>query len=509
MNNIYDELRASLYSIWHRRWLALAVAWGVCMLGWLAVAMVPNTYEAKAKILVQLDTALDKQIGLDIDDRRRNVERVRQTLSSATNLEKVIRATRLNEGVSSPKQMEAAVLLLGKSIKVVAEQDNLFVITADSHDGSLSDAENSKLSQDIAQKLIDIFREENLAGDRSDMGRNLQFMDQQLTDRQKQLESAEARRLAFEAKNPEASLGGASLIQKMDTSRTEMRGFDADIAAAQSALAAINGQLAGTPQSLPGAAGPVGSAHAALGQAMAELSGMRARGLTENHPDVIAARNQVASMRAAAAAEGSAGSSGTPNPAYSSLQSIRAEREASLQALITRRGSAQSDLARLGSQQLSNPVVAEEAQRISRDYDVLKQQYDKLLQDREQLRLKGQVDSDHNAVKFQIIDPPTMPRSPIAPNRPLLLALVLVLGLGAGVGASFAVGQLRSTFATTSKLERSVGLPVLGAISMSLTEAARAKRNRHMRYFYIGAAALAGLFVLLLSFEFIQRSMVA
>jgi len=30
MNNIYDDLRAALYSIWHRRWLALAVAWGVC-----------------------------------------------------------------------------------------------------------------------------------------------------------------------------------------------------------------------------------------------------------------------------------------------------------------------------------------------------------------------------------------------------------------------------------------------------------------------------------------------
>ncbi len=50
MNNIYDELRAALHSIWHRRWLALAVAWGVCLVGWLIVALVPNTYESHARL---------------------------------------------------------------------------------------------------------------------------------------------------------------------------------------------------------------------------------------------------------------------------------------------------------------------------------------------------------------------------------------------------------------------------------------------------------------------------
>jgi len=53
MTNIFDELRAALFSVWHRRWLALAVAWGLCLLGWLAVAMVPNSYESKARIFVQ------------------------------------------------------------------------------------------------------------------------------------------------------------------------------------------------------------------------------------------------------------------------------------------------------------------------------------------------------------------------------------------------------------------------------------------------------------------------
>ena len=43
MNSLYDELLAALHSVWNRRWLALAVAWGVCMRGWLGVELLPDS----------------------------------------------------------------------------------------------------------------------------------------------------------------------------------------------------------------------------------------------------------------------------------------------------------------------------------------------------------------------------------------------------------------------------------------------------------------------------------
>ena len=39
MNAVLTELRIAAYGAWQRRWMALAIAWGVAMLGWLAVAM--------------------------------------------------------------------------------------------------------------------------------------------------------------------------------------------------------------------------------------------------------------------------------------------------------------------------------------------------------------------------------------------------------------------------------------------------------------------------------------
>lgn len=506
MNTIYDDLRAALYSIWYRRWLALAVAWAVCLLGWLIVALIPNKYESTARLFVQMDDALSEVTGVGVGDRKRDIDRVQQTLTSAVNLEKVIRSTAIGEDAASPKQMEVAVLDLAKQVKVENVKDNLFKITAEFGEGARSDSENAKIATEIVQKLIDIFREENLAGNRGEMTQSLEFMDQQLADRHKELEAAEQRRLAFEAENPDLIQGGASSLQRLEASRVELRGIDADLAAAQSAMAAINGQLAGTPQSLPAMAGQ-GGARGALAEAQALLSGLRARGLTENHPDVISARNQVKALRAAAANEG--GPAGMPNPAYSSLVSIKAERQATVQGLLSRRAGVQAEISRIMGAQVANPELAAEHQRINRDYDVLKEQYDKLLKDREELRLRGQVETEHSAVKFEVIDPPTTPRAPAAPNRPLLLIAVLIVGIGAGIAAAFGMGRLRSTFTTSAKLERITGLPVLGAISETLTDSARAANNRRTKQFYMASGALGGIFVLLLVAEFIQVSMVA
>lgn len=126
MNSIYDELRAALHSVWHRRWLALAVAWGVCLLGWLIVALVPNKYESQARLYVQMDDALSEVTGVGAGDRRRDIDRVQQTLTSAVNLEKVIRSTVIGDDVKSPKQMELAVLDLAKLVKVESVKENLF-----------------------------------------------------------------------------------------------------------------------------------------------------------------------------------------------------------------------------------------------------------------------------------------------------------------------------------------------------------------------------------------------
>ena len=506
MNLLIEEARAALWAVWNRRWLALGVAWGVCLLGWLAIALIPNSYESQARLFVQLDDMLADQIGIGSDARKQDIERMRQTLVSATNLEKIVRSTRLSQTVGTQSDMERAVRKLGEDIKLVGDEKNVFTITVTSGRSDLSDGQNAQLAQDVALRLIDIARETNLGGSRGEMRETIEFLDQQLAQRQRQLEDAEQRRLAFESEHPEMIGGAAAISSQLAATRSELRSVESDLAAAQSALASIDGQLAGTPRTLltAGAGGP----RAALAQAEANLAALQGRGLTDTHPDVVALQRQIVSLRSQASGP-NADAGGTPNPAWSSLQAMKVERQSSVMALNSRAAALRSEIAAISANRATEPAASAEAQRISRDYEVLRKQYDELLQDREELRLRGQVETERSSVKFEVIDPPNTPRVPAAPHRPLLLFAVLFVGAGAGAGTAFAMGKLGGTFATAGTLEQTFELPVIGTISHSLTEAGQALRKRKSTRFAMASGGLGALFVILVGVEFVQRGMVA
>ncbi len=501
MNSLYDEFRIAVHSVWNRRWLALAVAWAICILGWLFVSVIPNKYESKAQIQVRTQSMLSDQVGINPQDQRRNIQQLAQTLTSSANLAKVVRGTDLGATIATEQELAGKIEGLRTNIEVKAEQDDFFAISAKLPSG--------KLARDVVQKLIEVAEEDNIAGDRKNTSQTLRFLDAQIEGRQKELSEAEAKRVAYETQNLGLLPGVGSVSQRMEASRAELSQIDSQLIQARSALAALNGQLAGTPATLNTPSMGGGGAPSALGQAQGELASMRARGFTDSHPDVVTIKNQIANLRASGGGSSGGGSYRTPNPAYSSLQSMQAERGAAVTALQARKGALQSDMAQLAAKQTAEPGVAAEFQRINRDYEVLKAQYDKLVTERDQIRLRGQVETQTDAVQFRVVKEPSLSNVPAAPNRPVLLAAVLIAGIGAGVSAAFALGHLQTSFPTAAKLERASGLPVIGSISQMLTGEQRAARKQKMKLFYGASAGLVAVCAMLLVAEFIQRGMTA
>ena len=515
MNSIYEEIRVALHNVWRRRWLVLAVAWAVALIGWLVVSAIPNRYESKASVFVQMQSLLPDKLGITPAERDKNIEGIQRTLLASDNLEKVVRATEIGRQLTTPREIADAAASLRKNIKIVAAQDNLFEISASSGAGGYSNAQNAKLAQDIVQKLLDLFVEGNLAGGRVETSQTLRFLDSQLAMREQQLREAEAKRVAFEQKYLGMLPGpGGSMSQRVDTVRSELNQVESNLMASQASLAALNGQLASTPQSIAGGGGGNGGGGGAAvraGQLEGQLSEAQSRGWTEDHPDMIALRSQLGRARAAAMAEQMMGRNGggTPNPMYVTLRSMQAEKQATAAALGARRAQLQAELVTIAGAQAEGPGAEAEQARLNRDYEVLKTQYDKLLADREDVKLRGSVQSETDSIQFRVIEPPSPPKSPVAPNRPLLLTVVLVAALAAGAGAGFAMSQIRTTYASPSGLERAIGLPVIGSVSQILTQVQRDEAKLKQRYFAGGVGALIGAFVLLLVVEFIQRGMVA
>ncbi|PSJ39862.1 XrtA system polysaccharide chain length determinant [Allosphingosinicella deserti] len=510
MDGLYEQLRIALHQVWRRRWLALGAAWGLCLVGWLVVALIPNSYESKARVFVQLQSILPTQVGITAADRQNDITRIKQTLTSTDNLEKVVRRTELNNLVATKRDLAVQVDALRKVIKVTAQQDNLFEISATSSISGFSNGQNAKLAAGIVQNLLDLFVEANLSGDRDEATESLTFLDEQLQRREQDLQAAEQRRVEFEQKYLGVLPGEGSIGSRMAAARAELSGIEQQLMQAQSSLVALRSQLGSTPPTLPGIAGADnGSVSSQLTLLQAQLAQAAARGWTDAHPDVVALKAQIARLRPLAAREGPSGAAGMPNPAYSSLRGMVAEREAQVQASSVRKAQLDADLAELSSKQATEPGVAAQQAQLNRDYEVLKRQYDKLLEDREQVRLRSDVQSKTAAVKFKVIDPPSAPRIPTSPDRPILLTAILFAALAAGVGLAFVWGQLQTTFPTQGRLEAITGLPVLGSISEVVTDAVKARRRQHLLWLGGGGGALAASYALLMAVEFWQRSTVA
>ncbi|WP_404333368.1 XrtA system polysaccharide chain length determinant [Sphingomonas sp. MMS12-HWE2-04] len=502
MGSLYDELRAALHAVWMRRWIALAVAWAVCLAGWFVVSQMPNKYEAHARIFVQLRQILPTD-GTTALEQQKDIDRVRQTLTSAVNLDKVVRGTDLARTVSSERDIADRVAGLQQAIKLTAQQDNLFEITVTAPSG--------KLAQQIAQKLIDIFVEANLADNRDATSQSLRFLDDQLSTRQKALQEAEAKKADFQARYLGNLPGTGSLNDRIGAARTQLAQVQSDLAAAQSSLNAVNAQMAGTPINVAGAGGgaSLGPARARLAAIQGQIADARSKGYTDAHPDMIALRNQLASATAAARNEPvvSGAAAGSSNPLYLSFQSMRADKSSQVAALVERKNQIERDLAQFDTKIASAPGVAAEQGQIDREYQVLKDQYDKLLADREQVRIKGQAESETEGAKFNVVDPPAQPRAPTSPNRPMLLTAVLIAGLGAGVAAAFALGKLRTIYSTAGQLERASGIPVIGSIGEVVTAAQTAMRRKRLTLFAGGTVALGVAWLGLVGVEFLQRGM--
>jgi polysaccharide chain length determinant protein (PEP-CTERM system associated) len=134
--------------------------------------------------------------------------------------------------------------------------------------------------------------------------------------------------------------------------------------------------------------------------------------------------------------------------------------------------------ARLQEQSKAVPEIESQLAQLNRDYEINKDNYEKLISKREAAKLSGDLSSTTEMMTFKIIDPPTMPIAPAGPNRPFLYTLVLCAALGSGAAAALMISQARPTFASPGAMRDITGLNVLGTVSMNWTAAEQLKRRR-------------------------------
>src|SRR6478672_5380343 len=230
MGGLYDQLRIAWHQVWRRRWLAMAVAWGVCVLGWLVIALIPSSYEAHARLFVQMQSILPNQIGISPDERNNQLLRLKQTLTSNENLVRVVRRTDLNSLVSSEADLPGVVNALRARITITAQPDGGIEIKATSNISGFSNGQNARTAAGTVQGLIDAFNEQNLSGDRREANQSLQFLDEELHRREVALQEAEQRRVEFDQRFMGVLPGAGTISDRMSAAQAELANLEQQIA---------------------------------------------------------------------------------------------------------------------------------------------------------------------------------------------------------------------------------------------------------------------------------------
>jgi polysaccharide chain length determinant protein (PEP-CTERM system associated) len=227
-----------------------------------------------------------------------------------------------------------------------------------------------------------------------------------------------------------------------------------------------------------------------------KLDGFRLN-YTEQHPDIVGIMRIIAQLKEQKKAE-SKPAPGKPaptpaqtqNPYFQQMNLAIAEAEARMASMKARVAEYQKRFDQLKSAVNAIPQVEAEFKQLTRDYEVTKGNYEKLLSRRESAQISGEMEANASVMDFRVIDPPQVPSTPNAPNRPLLMSMVLLAALGGGIGFAFMISQLKPTIHDERGLREVSGLPVFGSVMMAWSEAQRSKWKKGLVAFFASFLSL-------------------
>ena len=486
MAEITAQILNFLKALGKYRWHAVTIAWLVALIGWAIVLRLPNQYETSARVYVDTQSILKPLLSgmTTLPNLDQQVMFMRQTLISRPNVEKVMRDTDLDVKAASTAEKEKMIDDLMSNIKIGGtERDDIYTISYTSTD--------PKLGKDVVQSLLTIFVEGSFGGKKQESDKAVQFIDDQIKSYEEKLAAAENALKEFKIKNmgllPREGGDWSARVAAANDALSQAR---LELAEAEQSRNAIRRRMTGGGGSKEGGGMVDPELEARIATAQKNLDNLRLQ-YTEEHPDIIATRRLIGQLQAQKKEEmkkdrpdpGVAAS-----PMMQQLSVSLSDAESRVAALRARVGEYQARVTTLRSQSVTAPEVEAQLVQLNRDYTVNRENYQQLLQRREQAKLSGDLSSATDMLTFRVVEPPMAATKPSGPNRLALFSGVFFLALVAGLVGAFLMSQVRPTFLSHAALREVTGVPVLGSINMHWTEGQKVLRKR--RLLGVGAAVL-------------------
>ena len=483
-----------------RRWLALSVAAAVAAICAAVVMLVPNRYESKAQVYVDMQSVLKPLMaGLAFQpDIETQVRILATTLISRPNVERLVRSPALGLDVSDDAAREKLITRLMGKIKVLPSgAGNLYTISyrGDDPEGA----------QRLVEATVQMFVDASTGEKRRDAQDAGQFIEAQIRSYEAKLVEAEGRLKDFKTRN--FSVTGVSsqdYYTRVSALTDTVSKLRMEVGAAEQTRDAYRRELAAEEPQLPAELAPKTGGATQEGETRLQAQRKQLDDLlnrfTDAHPDVLNARRVLAQLEAEdkerkeaealALAKLSKSGKAATNPVYQKLRVSLAEAEAQVAALRSQLGMNQAQLDEIRAAASQRPQVEPELAQLNRDYEIIRKNYDAMVSRRESAALGVKLDESSRFAEFRVVDPPVASPSAVFPNRLHLALLSFVAALLAGAAAAIGVDNLRPTIDEEKSLEQLSGRPVLGTVSVLVTPQGQRERHEGLMRFGIAAGFL-------------------
>jgi len=513
MEDILRQLSVILRGMWLYRWWGLAAAWIVGPIAAAFIYLLPDRYESSARVYVDTQSILKPLMsGLAVQPNvDQQISILSRTLISRPNVEKLIRMADLDIATKTKEDREALILGVTKSLQIrEAGRDNIYTLAYTD-----TDPERAKR---VVQSMVSIFVESGLGDKRKDSDTARRFIEEQIKTYEQKLVEAENRLKEYKLRNMNTiGAGGQDYFRKMTEVSEQLNQAKLALREAEMSRDALKRQLSGEetivlPERMSSAslaAVPVPELDGRIETLKKSLDGLLQK-YTDKHPDVVGARKVIeeleaqkaqelhARQKAAAAASAAGGSVPVPtsnvNPVFQQMRLSFAEAEANVASLRARVSEYEGRIQQLGAASRTVPQLETEFTQLNRDYNINKSNYDALVARRESAAMAVEMGATSGVADFRLIDPPTVPSKPSAPNRLLMMPGAGLAALFFGAIVCFLISQVRPVFTDIHVLREVTGLAVLGAVSM-IADSDRLRNQRRGKIVFLGGVgSLVGLF---------------
>lgn len=429
LRDLFWAIKAELIRL---RFWAVGISIFISFLVLLLGIALPKKYTTTALLYVDITTIIDSSKNGELKKKDERVDRSKDTIYTRAIIEAAAKTEGLIKKDMLPEKVEDLLKSIRSSLSVKSDKNNPYAFRVS------YDASNPDVSFDMLNNIVNEFISSIEKKKREESSTAYNFTDAQVQSYKKQLEQAEEKLKEFNSQNVDGT--EATVSARIAQLNTDIQTLKITIEESQSKVNTLQQQL-GNEGQYQHTKSQVDDLKRKRSQLVTVLEQLLLT-YQEGYPDIVAIRAQIAELDANISKMQATGpvysdTEKVENPLY---EEIRKQLAAADLELKTERRRMESLNHLLDEEkQRAERVAANKAEfsELTRDYDVIRKNYEEMLQKKETARLSMTLDQEGQGLSYRIQEPATFPLSPsgldfihfavIGPIIGILLPILLVI----------------------------------------------------------------------------------